>query len=220
EVQAAGPVADLLAELTAQPFDLATQIPLRVRMITGEQVDGCVLLLVCHHIAADEWSFAPLLRDLDTAYRARAAGRAPDWEPLPAQYSDYAATLHDWLGEATDPASPLRRQLDYWQHALQDLPAALHRPTDRPRPAPASHRGRPARAELPPELVEAVRRLAAQHGVPVFMVVQAAVAVLLHRLGAGDDIPLGSPVADRADEAVHDTVGLFLSPPVCLVNLS
>ncbi len=220
EVQAAGPVADLLAELTAQPFDLATQIPLRVRMITGEQVDGCVLLLVCHHIAADEWSFAPLLRDLDTAYRARAAGRAPDWEPLPAQYSDYAATLHDWLGEATDPASPLRRQLDYWQHALQDLPDELDLPTDRPRPATASHRGGLARAELPPELVEAVRRLAAQHGVTVFMVVQAAVAVLLHRLGAGDDIPLGSPVADRADEAVHDTVGFFLNTLVLRVNLS
>ncbi|KUP97425.1 condensation domain-containing protein, partial [Thermobifida cellulosilytica] len=219
-VRACGPVADLLAELTAEPFDLAEQPPIRIRLITGDHVDGCVLYLVCHHIAADEWSFGPLLRDLDTAYRARAAGAAPDWTPLPAQYSDYAATLHAWLGDADDPDSPLGRQLAHWKQALHGLPDELALPTDRPRPAAASHRGGLVQAELDADLVEAVRRLAAGHGVTVFMVVQAAVAVLLHRLGAGTDIPLGSPVADRADEAVHDAVGFFLNTLVLRLDLS
>src|SRR5690606_27409829 len=189
-------------------------------LVTGASADGCVLHLVCHHIAADEWSFGPLLRDLDTAYRARAAGHAPDWAPLPAQYADYAATLHAWLGDAEAPDSPLRRQLDHWQQALRDLPDELALPTDRPRPPTAGHRGGLVQVDLAPDLAEAVRRLAAEHGVTVFMVLQAAVAVLLHRLGAGDDIPLGSPVADRADEAVHDAVGFFLNTLGLRVDLA
>ncbi|GAA1085249.1 non-ribosomal peptide synthetase [Nocardiopsis metallicus] len=213
------PVDAALARITAQPFDLAERPPLRVRLLTGPG-SGCVLLIVLHHIVADEWSFGPLLADLDAAYRARAAGRAPDWAPLPLQYADYAASRADWLGTAEDPESPLSQRLDHWRRSLDGLPDELALPTDRPRPAVASHTGGLARTPVDPELHTALRELAADHGVTVFMVVQAAVATLLHRLGAGEDIPLGSPVADRADEGLQDAVGFFLNTLVLRLDLS
>ncbi|MFD3687477.1 amino acid adenylation domain-containing protein [Nocardiopsis sp. NPDC058631] len=182
--------------------------------------EGCVLLVVLHHIVADEWSFGPLLADLDTAYRARARGHAPDWAPLPVQYADYAASRTAWLGGADVPGSPLARQLDHWRAALEGLPEELALPTDRPRPALPSHTGGLVQAAVAPELDAALREVAVRHGVTVFMVVQAAVAVLLHRLGAGDDIPLGSPVADRADEGLQDAVGFFLNTLVLRLDLS
>ncbi|GAA1466675.1 amino acid adenylation domain-containing protein [Nocardiopsis exhalans] len=213
------PVDTALARITAQPFDLAERPPLRVRLLTGPG-PGCVLLIVLHHIVADEWSFGPLLSDLDTAYRARAAGRAPDWAPLPLQYADYAASRADWLGAAEDPQSPLSQRLDHWRRSLDGLPDELALPTDRPRPAVPSHTGGLAQTPVDPELHAALRDLAAEHGVTVFMVVQAAVATLLHRLGAGEDIPLGSPVADRADEGLQDAVGFFLNTLVLRLDLS
>ncbi|MFL1376507.1 amino acid adenylation domain-containing protein, partial [Nocardiopsis protaetiae] len=216
-----GSVEDELARITAIPFDLAARPPLRVRLLTGPGVgEGCVLLIVLHHLAADEWSFGPLLADLDTAYRARLDGHAPQWAPLPVRYSDYAAARADWLGGATDPGSPLAAHLDHWKRTLEGLPDELSLPVDRPRPALASHRGGLAQVPVDPGLDAALRELAVEHGVTVFMVVQAAVAVLLHRLGAGEDIPLGSPVADRADEGTQDAVGFFLNTLVLRLDLS
>ncbi|PWV47942.1 non-ribosomal peptide synthetase [Nocardiopsis sp. L17-MgMaSL7] len=215
------PLDTALARVTAQPFDLAERPPLRVRLFTGPgTAPGCVLLVVLHHIVADEWSFGPLLDDLDTAYRARADGRTPDWSPQPLQYADYADSRTDWLGTADDPESPLSQRLDHWRRSLAGLPDELALPTDRPRPVTPSHTGGLAQAPVDPELHAALRDLAAAHGVTVFMVVQAAVATLLHRLGAGEDIPLGSPVADRADEGLQNAIGFFLNTLVLRLDLS
>ncbi|MFE9640729.1 amino acid adenylation domain-containing protein [Nocardiopsis alba] len=215
------PFEEELARITALPFDLAARPPLRVRLLTGPGVgEGCVLLLVLHHIAADEWSFGPLLSDLDLAYRARARGVAPDQAPLPFRYTDYAAARAERLGDAADPDSRLSRALDHWRRHLEGIPDELALPTDRPRPATPSHSGGLSQVEVAPELHESLRALATEHGVTVFMVVQAAVATLLHRMGAGEDIPLGSPVADRADEGLQDVVGFFLDTLVLRLDLS
>ncbi|MFJ6567450.1 non-ribosomal peptide synthase/polyketide synthase [Streptomyces sp. NPDC091292] len=220
-----------LAEAAGQGFAIDRELPLRAHVFevgaedsVGEEESvregESVLLLVLHHIATDEWSDGPLWRDLATAYEARRAGHPPAWTPLPVQYADYALWHREALGDANAPDSRQAHQLAYWKGVLAGLPDELALPVDRPRPLEGSHRGGAVGLTLDAGRTRALRALARRHGVSMFMVAQAAVAALLHRLGAGDDIPLGAPVSGRADEHLEDLVGFFVNTLVLRTDLS
>ncbi|WP_349345279.1 amino acid adenylation domain-containing protein [Streptomyces rapamycinicus] len=210
----------LLAAEAGRGFeDLATELPLRAGIYpTADQEH--VLLLVLHHIAADGWSMGPLFNDLARAYTDRTQGRAPQWQPLPVQYADYAIWQRRVLGEEDTPDSLMSRQLAHWKQALAGLPAELDLPTDRSRPTVASHRGGTVDLDIPAVLHQRLADVAHAHDVSVFMVVQAGLAVLLTRLGAGHDIPIGTPYAGRGEEAVNDLVGFFVNTLVLRVDTS
>ncbi|MFI0348970.1 amino acid adenylation domain-containing protein [Actinomadura sp. 9N407] len=210
--------AALLADAT-RGFDLAAETPLRAhlyRTAPGEHL----LLLVLHHIAADGWSMAPLAKDLISAYLARREGLAPEWAPLPVQYADYAIWQRELLGAEDDPGSLAARQLAHWKRALAGLPDQIRLPADRPRPERASYRGAQIPFEVNGELAERLAALAREHHVSLFMVLQAALASLLTGLGAGTDIPIGSPIAGRTDEGLDDLVGVFVNTVVLRTDTS
>ncbi|MFF0885028.1 amino acid adenylation domain-containing protein [Streptomyces sp. NPDC003456] len=200
-------------------FDLAADVPIRARLVRSGPREH-TLVVVAHHIAVDGESFGPLFRDLTTAYAARAAGGAPAWEPLPVQYADYTLWQRDVLGDESDPQSLAARQLAYWREALADLPQPLALPADRPRPRVMSPDGDRVRFTLDPGLLGAVEKLATEQGTTVSMVMHAALAVLLHHLGCGDDVPIGAPITDRTDEELRDLVGFFVNTWVLRVDLS
>ncbi|AZG48350.1 Tyrocidine synthase 3 [Gordonia insulae] len=191
-------------------FDVTIDLPIRVRLLQVG-ADDHTLLLVAHHIATDGESIRPLVADLVAAYRARAAGVEPEFAPLPVQFADFALWQERVLGDVDDPSSVLGEQVDHWVRALAGLPDVLELPTDRPRPPVASMRGGLVDYEIPAPVVSRVRALAAEYGVTEFMVVHAALAVLLARLSATSDIAIGTPTAGRGREALDDLVGMFVN---------
>ncbi|MFC7728346.1 amino acid adenylation domain-containing protein [Actinomadura keratinilytica] len=209
----------VLADVLGRRFDLSSELPLRATAVRLAD-DEHVVALVLHHIATDEWSDGPFLRDLSTAYAARTAGRAPEWEPLPVQYVDYTLWQRALLGDRSEPGSLAARQLAYWRETLDGAPERLELPTDRPYPARPSMSGGELTVELDPDATAALRRVAQRGGATMFMVCHAAVAALLHRLGAGDDLPLGAPVSGRADGALDDLVGFFVNTLVLRTDVS
>ena len=200
-------------------FDLASEIPLRATLFRLGDEDH-VLVPVVHHIAADGWSIAPLLRDLGIAYASRCAGHAPDWAPLPVQYVDYTLWQRALLGDLADADSPIAAQLAYWEQALAGLPERLTLPTDRPYPLVADQRGARVVVDWPAELQQRVREMGREHNATSFMVIQAALAVLLAKLSGSADVAVGFPIAGRGDAALDELVGFFVNTLVLRVELT
>ncbi|MEU0391018.1 condensation domain-containing protein, partial [Streptomyces chartreusis] len=216
---AAADLPGVLSEAARYGFDLAGELPVRAWLFETSPEQSTLLLLL-HHIAGDGWSMAPLARDVVAAYTARAEGKAPQFTELPAQYADYTLWQREYLGDADDPDSVWTQQVDYWRDELAELPTEVTFPADRPRPSVAHYEGDRLDYRLDAALHQQVVELARRTNTTVYMVLQAAMAALLTRLGAGHDIPLGSGVAGRTDEALDDLVGLFVNTFVLRTDTS
>ncbi|WP_280363071.1 non-ribosomal peptide synthase/polyketide synthase [Nocardia wallacei] len=202
-------VAARVRALARRGFDLTTDIPLRGELLrTGDR--EFVLVLVVHHIAADGWSMTPLAADVAAAYQARHAGQPPRWTPLSVQYADYTLWHHELLGDERDPGSVAATQLEYWRRTLAQLPECLELPTDRPRPGVATHAGAAVTARIDAETHSRITELAKTRDASVFMVLHAALAVLLARLSGGSDVAIGTPIAGRSDEQLERLIGMFV----------
>ncbi|RUL69106.1 non-ribosomal peptide synthetase, partial [Dyella choica] len=212
-------VQELLHNHSMHCFDLARELPVRAWLFTLSAREH-VLLILMHHIASDGWSWAPFFRDLGEAYASRLGGSVPAWSALPLHYADYALWQREWLGDEDDPASAIAGQIRHWKKALNKLPEQLELPADFPRPAVSSYRGEQWGFELDAETYESLLDLARSSQASLFMVLHAALAVLLSKLGGGTDIPVGTPIAGRTDSALDELIGLFINTLVLRADVS
>ena len=136
------------------------------------------------------------------------------------QYVDYTLWQREHLGDLADSGSPIAAQLAYWEQALAGMPERLQLPTDRPYPPVADYRGASVAVEWPAELQQQVARVAREHNATSFMVMQAALAVLLSKLSASSDVAVGFPIAGRRDPALDELVGFFVNTLVLRVDLA
>src|SRR6059058_5861518 len=212
-------LAGALASATQAGFDLSREVPLRAHLFALGAREH-VLLLVLHHIAGDGWSLGPLGRDLSRSYAARVSGGVADFAPLAVQYADYTLWQQAVLGDESDAESALSRELSFWRDLLAGLPEQIALPFDRPRPAISSYRGGSVELRLSASLHGGLLRVAQGQGASLFMVLQAGLAALLSRLGAGNDIAIGSPIAGRTDSALEELIGFFVNTLVLRTDTS
>ncbi|KLN72353.1 peptide synthetase, partial [Rhodococcus erythropolis] len=205
-----GSVMIHVSEIVQRGFDVKAEAPVRVKLFALDS-NTHVFVVVIHHIAGDGSSIAPLGRDVMVAYEARSRGEVPGWAPLAVQYADYALWQRDVLGSVDDPKSVAYKQIAYWRTQLADIPTVLELPSDRPRPAVQSMRGEAFEFEIGAELHTDLLRLAKTNNATIFMVVHAAVAILLSKLSNSADIVVGTPVAGRGEAALDQLVGMFVN---------
>ncbi len=199
-------------------FDVTAAPPVRLLLLQAGEFEH-VLVCVVHHIAGDGFSMAPLTRDLMSAYASRSEGGRPQWSPLTVQYVDYTLWQRETLGGEDDADSTLTAQIAFWRDELAALPGQLDLPVDRPRPVVAGHDGDTIAFDIDAELHRCLRDIARQHNSTLFMVVHAALAVLLARLSGTRDIAIGTPVAGRGEAALDDLIGMFVNTLVLRTDI-
>ncbi|HXQ72675.1 MAG TPA: condensation domain-containing protein, partial [Pyrinomonadaceae bacterium] len=197
----------------ATPFDLSAGELLRVKVLRLAAEEHLVLLTT-HHIISDGWSMGVLIKEVDTLYQAYSEGRESSLEELAIQYGDFARWQREWLqGEV------LEQQLGYWREQLADLPA-LELPTDRPRPAIQSYRGRHHYFTMPTELTQQLKELSQQEGATLFMVLLGAFQLLLSRYAKQEDVVVGTDIAGRNRAETENLIGFFINQLVLRTDLS
>jgi len=203
-----GELRRLLREMAARPFDLESGPLLRTFLFRLAVADH-VLLATLHHIVADAWSGAVLVQEVGALYVASMQGRPAFLPALPIQYADYAVWQRSWLtGEV------LQAELDWWRERLAGAPPRIELPADRPR---ADSKGRAGwragklRAALPPALSQRLAQLGQREGATLFQVLMAAFQILIGRLGAQDDLPVATVVANRLQPEIEPLIGFFVN---------
>ncbi|MBW8877601.1 MAG: amino acid adenylation domain-containing protein, partial [Acidobacteria bacterium] len=195
-------------------FDLSYDPMLRVGLLKLSEKEQVVLFNM-HHIASDGWSTGVLIRELEALYEAYRAGEENPLSPLRAQYADYAQWQRQWLqGEV------LEEQLSYWRSQLEGLPRVHNLPLDAPRPARQGFEGGRHVQWLGSELRDRAAARCRESGVTLFMLLEAAFAVLLSRYSQETDIVVGSPIAGRVHRDLEPLIGFFVNTLVLRSDLS
>ena len=194
------------AEEAYRPFDLERGPLLRVRVFEREDGEQ-ELLFAVHHIVADFASLAIMAKEMARKLNAPAL---PD---LPWTYADFVLRQEE---ELSGPRG--ERLWERWRETLAGVPD-LDLPTDRPRPPVQTWSGGARALELPPDLADGVRALAAEHGATLFMALLAAFQAQLGRYSGQRDFAVGSPAPGRDAPEWAGLVGYFVNPVALRTDL-
>lgn len=174
-----------------------------------------LLLLRIHHAIWDGWSTTLFLRDLAAFYAAEIQHIPALLPPLPLQYADFVLWQRQWLQDEV-----LSHHQNYWARQLRGAPPLLTLPTDHPRPRQPTLRGAALSFEISPRITQALRRLARQEKVSLFMVLLTSFLILLARYSDQEDIVIGTPIANRTRPHTEETIGFFVTMLALRVDLS
>ncbi|MFG5382690.1 condensation domain-containing protein, partial [Yoonia sp. R2-816] len=201
----AGTLEDRVASLVSVPFDLERGPLFRATLLRLSAEDH-VLVVGGHHAVLDGWSVGLLLKEVSALYRERVGGSAAVLADLPVQYADYAAWQRSVLtGER------LEAETAWWREQLSGVPEAIGLPFDRPRPAVMDYRGGSVAVSIPGDVLAGLKSLALSEGASLFMVLEAAFAALLHRVGGDADLAVGTAVAGRRRVELEALAGFFVN---------
>ncbi len=196
-----------------RPFDLTSGALIRPRLFRLAPTRH-VFLVAMHHIVTDGWSMGLFLNELAEFYEAERTGRPHALPPLVIQYADFAVWQRNRLRERG-----LHEQFAYWKRQLADAPVTSRIAVDFSSTSdPCSHAGCEF-FRFSPELTAALRRMAEREGVTLFILVLAALKILLHRYTGETDIVVGTGIANRNRSELEHLIGFFVNTLVLRTSL-
>jgi amino acid adenylation domain-containing protein len=200
----------IATEDARRPFDLNVAPLFRARLFRWAE-DYHRIYLTVHHLVFDGVSiYRVLIRELGALYSAYSAGLPSPLPELPVQFGDYAVWNQKQLANSGSHAT----QLKYWRETLSENLPSLELPTDRARPAEPTWRGGMETCTIPAQLLEALKELGRREGVTPYMLLVAALQVLLYRYSGQDEVTVGGATNTRTRPEFEPLMGYFLNAVV------
>ncbi|HKH50102.1 MAG TPA: amino acid adenylation domain-containing protein, partial [Thermoanaerobaculia bacterium] len=193
----------LAAAEARRPFLLGQAPLLRTLLIRLEDRRHAICVTL-HHVVSDGWSNTVFLSEMAALHQAFLDGRPSPLPELPIQYADFAAWQVDQFERGV-----LAEQLAWWRGQLAGLPPGLDLPTDRPRPPVQTFGGKRILLEVEAEIAERLRTRAREAGATLYMLLLAAMDVLLYRHTGQTSFAVGTPVANRTRRETENLIGFF-----------
>ena len=203
-----------LSRHAATSFDLRTAPLIRLHILKTQDQEH-YLSIVIHHIIADAWSMAILLRELSACYAAHCNSETISLPDLSIQYADFS----EWQDKLFQDGES-NTQLQYWLKKLDDAPPLLELPTDQARSADPDYSGALHIRRLSSDLRGRLKELGSNLDASLFMVLQSAYAILLSRYAQTEDVVVGMPVAGRRQKETEGVIGAFLNTLILRTDLS
>jgi amino acid adenylation domain-containing protein len=204
----------IVEEEVRRKFDLTRDVLARACLVELG-VEDHALIVTIHHIAADGQSVAIFTSELTHLYDAFHSGQVSPLPDLSLQYSDYA----DWHRQLVDNGV-FESELLYWRKQLGGPLPVTEIPTDRPRHATMTYRGAVGRHMLDANIHQALRGFATARKTTTFVVLMAALKILLFRYTSQSDVIVGSATAGRSRKELEGIMGLFINNLVLRTDLS
>ncbi|MCP4153089.1 MAG: acyltransferase domain-containing protein, partial [bacterium] len=183
-----------------RPFDLTRAPLLRVGVIETRDRTKTVLMLDTHHIISDGTSQGLFFNDLMATYSGK------ELPPLRIRYKDYSQWQNSDRGQKI-----IKRQEEFWMKEFEGKLPQLNIPIDYERPEEQDYQGRKLDFKIDKKDTEALKTLAAEEGVSLFVLLLAMLNILFSRISRREEFTIGTQIAGRNHIELQEIIGIFIN---------
>ncbi|KYC36938.1 hypothetical protein WA1_45620 [Scytonema hofmannii PCC 7110] len=206
-------VQQLSQQEAQQPFDIVRGPLVRTTLLNLSE-NQHILLITKHHLITDGTSMVIFLQELACLYQAFSQGQPSPLLELPMQYADFIVWQRQWLQKEV-----LTTLQSYWQQKLAPHLVVPEIKTDLPRPAIPRLKAAIYPFQISEALSAQLKALSKQEGCTLFMLLLAALQILVHHYTGQLNFCIGTTVANRNRAEFEALIGCFINQIPIKANL-
>lgn len=188
-------------------FDLAKPPLLETLLITAAKNEK-IIVFHFHHTAADGMSMNLFVDEFSKLYQGI---KLPE---LQKQYKDFVVWEQNYLN-----SDKFKEDSRYWIENLSSTPKVTAIPYDYIEPENTSYPGNTIVDVIDADTLKKLKDLAKNNSVTLFMVLLAAVSVLVHKTTREDEIAISTPVTNRFEGGFEECIGMFTNTIIMKNNI-